>query len=377
MKNMGNITGSKIVVSDLKREPRQLKKKIEKAVDKVLSSGWYILGKELASFEKEFASYCGTSYAVGVASGTEALQLSLMALSISSGDEVIIPVNTAIPAAMAIVAAGAKPKFVDIKEATFNIDPSKIEKLITKRTKAIMPVHLYGNPCDMDNVSKIARKHKLFVVEDASQSHGAIYKNKKVGSLSDLACFSFYPTKNLGCYGDGGMVVTNGKKLTEKIHYLRNYGQISRYICRIKGINSRLDEVQAAILRVKLKHLDAFNKRRIEIATRYNKNLKNIAEIESPCENKSTKHVFYLYVIRSKKRNKLKAYLEQKKIKSEIHYPIPLHLQEAFRCLGYRKGDFPVGERVAREILSLPIFPTLTNGEVDRISFHIRNFYRR
>ena len=314
-------------------------------------------------------------YAIGVASGTEALQLSLMALSVGSQDEVITAVNTAIPTAMAIVATGARPKFVDVEEDTFNIDPVRLGSAISKKTKAIIPVHLYGNPCNIEAILKIAKKHNLHVVEDASQAHGAAWSGKKVGGFGDLAAFSFYPTKNLGCYGDGGMVVTDTKRLADKIRCMRNYGQSTRYASVVEGINSRLDEVQAAVLRIKLRHISRWNRRRIEIAKEYERGLRGIEEIILPVKEKSAKHVFHLYVIRGKNRDKLKLYLKKRGIMTEIHYPIPLHLQKAFKYLGYKKGDFPSAEKVSREILSLPIFPNLMNKEIKRICNNIRYFY--
>ncbi|GAG40038.1 unnamed protein product, partial [marine sediment metagenome] len=247
-----------------------------------------------------------------------------------------------------------------------------IERAITKRTKAIMPVHLYGNPCDMESVLKIARKHNLFVVEDACQAHGASQNGRKTGTLGDLGAFSFYPTKNLGCYGDGGMVITNKKDISDKVKLLRNYGQPSRYDSHIKGINSRLDEIQAAILRVKLRYLEQFNERRRKIANLYKKYLEGIKEITPPSRERGARHVFHLYVIRCKNRDRLKKFLSRKGIETQIHYPIPLHLQKAFRYLRYRKGDLKVTEDSARQILSLPLFPGLEEREVKRICRYIR-----
>ncbi len=377
MKKIKSITGKrKIQVCDLLREHEAIKGPVEKAARRVFDSGRYILGRELEAFEKEFARYNGSGYAIGVASGTEALQISLEALSIGAGDEVITAVNTAIPTAMAIAAAGARPKFVDVDERTSNIDIDKIEKAITGKTRAIIPVHIYGNPCDIAGVRRIAKKHKLFIVEDACQAHGAAYKQKKVGSFGDLGAFSFYPTKNLGCYGDGGIIVTDSGPLAQKAGLLRNYGQPMRYKCDIEGINSRLDELQAAILRVKLRRLGRSNRRRREIAALYEKNLKNVAGVTQPCASKYAQHVFHLYVIRCEERDGLKRFLSKRGIETEIHYPIPLHLQKAFKYLGYRKGDFPVAERLAGEIISLPMFTELTDGEVRVICDSIREFYK-
>jgi len=374
MSTTKSITG-KIQVCDLKRETAALGTEIERCIARVLKSGRYILGPELESFEETFACYVGCKYAVGVASGTEALQISLAAMSIGTGDEVITPVNTAIPTAMAIVAAGAKPVFVDVGEASLNIDVSLTEKAITPRTKAVMPVHLYGNPCAIDAVSRLARKHNLKMIEDCAQAHGAEYARKKAGSFGDAGAFSFYPTKNLACYGDGGIIVTDSKELAGRMRLIRNYGQATRYECVITGINSRLDEIQAAILSVKLKHLDSFNGRRIKIAALYRKELGGIDEIGFPLCAAGSKCVFHLFVMRCKNREDLREYLDEKGVMTEVHYPVPLHMQKTFRYLGYKKGDFAVAEKAADEILSLPIFPTLKDSEVKYICGNIREFY--
>ncbi len=371
-----NTIGSRILVSDLKRSYRAQSREIDKAVLRVLNSGWYILGYELEAFENEFARYNGSRYAVGVASGTEAIQLALMSLSIGRGDEVITAVNTAIPTAMAIISAGARPRFVDVDEGTANINTDALAEAITRRTKAIIPVHLYGNPCNIDEVLNVSRKHRIAVVEDCAQAHGAKYKNKMVGTFGDVGTYSFYPTKNLGCYGDGGAVVTDSKVLSKKIGLLRNYGQPTRYVCDIEGINSRLDEIQAAILRVKLQYLSRSIVRRIEIAALYEKCLKGISEIKCPSAAKNSRHSFHLYVIRCSRRNDLKESLAKNGIETQIHYPISLHLQKAFKHLGYGKGDFPVAEKLSREILSLPIFPELKDAEVIKICGYIAEFYK-
>lgn len=375
MRNIDDTTGSIIRVSDLRRELPAVKKKAEKAMRRVLDAGRYILGEELASFEREFAHFCGSSYAIAVASGTDALELSLRALSIGKGHEVIVPVNTAIPTVMALCASGSEPKFVDVEVETFNIDVLKLEKAITKRTKAIIPVHLYGNPCDMDIILRIAKKNELFVIEDACQAHGALYKGKKAGTFGTAGAFSFYPTKNLGCFGDGGAITTNNKKMADRIRLMRNYGQRTRYICDEKGTNSRLDEVQAAILRIKLKYLAKHNERRREIARLYGRYLDGIEEVKTPSCESQRQHVFHLYVIRCKHRDRLKKYLSKKAVETEIHYPIPLHLQKAFKYLGHRKGDFPLAEKLSNEILSLPMFPALEKREIKTICNSIKDFY--
>lgn len=359
-----NFNQSSISFSGLREQYYCIKNKIDPAVTSVLESGWYILGKELKAFEEEFAKYCGVKYAIGCASGTEAIALSLMALGIKQGDEVITVPNTAVPTISAISMVGAIPVLVDI-DKYFLMDALNIEKAITKKTKAILPVHLYGQAADMDKVNNIAAKYNLKVIEDAAQAHGAQYKNKKTGSLADLGCFSFYPTKNLGCFGDGGAVTTNDKALYERLSMLRNYGQKERYHHTIKGINSRLDEIQAAVLRIKLKYLNEWNNKRKKIAEIYNCLLKDICII--PFERNKNSHIFHLYVIKIKNRQKLQAYLKKKGIDTLIHYPVPVHLQKAYTQLKHAKGDFPVTEQYAQEILSLPMHPYLHEKDIKYI----------
>lgn len=354
-----------------------MKNSVDPAIKRVLAGGWYIMGKELEAFETEFARYNGSAYAVGVASGTEALVIALMALDIGRGSDVIIPVNTAIPTAMAVMASGARPVFVDVDSDSANIDAVKFEKAITRKTKAVIPVHLYGRPCEIGRVLSIAKRSGIAVIEDACQAHGATCKTKKVGSFGTFGAFSFYPTKNLGCFGDGGMITTDNRSLADKVRLIRNYGQSSRYHCDILGINSRLDEIQAAVLRVKLKHLDHSNARRARIASLYTGHLKDIDGIRLPSCGMGSKHVFHLYVIRCADRDNLKKYLWDKGIETQIHYPIPLHLQRAFKALGYKSGDFVSAERLAGEILSLPMFPDLKYGEAERICSHIKDFYKK
>jgi len=353
-----------ISFSGLSEQYKDIKEKIDSAVARVLKSGWYILGKELKAFEEEFAKYCSVKYAVGCASGTEAIALSLMALNITQDDEVITVPNTAVPTISAISMTGAKPVLVDI-DKYFLMDTSKIEKAITKKTKVILPVHLYGQAADMDKINNIATKYKLKVIEDAAQAHGAQYKGKKTGSLSDLGCFSFYPTKNLGAFGDGGAITTNDKMFYERLLMLRNYGEKERYYHAIEGINSRLDEVQAAVLRIKLKYLDRWNSQRKKIAGVYNNLLMDVCAI--PLERKESSHIFHLYVIRAKNRQKLQAHLKKKGIDTLIHYPVPVHLQKAYARLKYTKGDFPVTEQCAQEILSLPMHPYLNEKNIKYI----------
>lgn len=333
---------------DLKAQYQTIKPEINKAIQKVLNSGQFILGQEVEKFEQEIAKYLGVEYAIGVASGTDALLLSLIALDIKKGDEVITTAFSFIATANTIARVGAKPIFVDINPKTFNIDASKIQEKITKKTKAIIPVHLYGQVADMDAI----KKFKVPIIEDACQAIGAEYKNKKAGTIGNLGCFSFYPTKNLGACGDGGLVTTNNKQYAEKIKILRAHGAQQKYYHQEIGLNSRLDELQAAILGVKLRHLDKWNNQRIKNAKKYNKLLSKF--VITPDYKKG--HVYHQYTIRVKKRDKLKAYLEKHNIPIAIYYPVPLHLQKCFKYLGYKKGDFPEAEKAAKEVLSLPIY---------------------
>ena len=363
-----------IPLVSLKKQYLTIKKEIDGMIQNVLNNGQFILGKNVKNFERKFADYCGSKYAIGVNSGTNALFLSLLACGIKKGDEVITVPNSFISTVLAISYTEARPVFVDIDPNTYNIDVLKIEKKITNKTKVIIPVHLYGQPADMDPIIKIAKKYNLKIIEDACQAHGAEYKNKKVGTIGDIGCFSFYPTKNLGCYGDGGIITTNNKKIAKKILLLRNYGQRKKYHHDIIGHNARLSELQAAILRIKLKYLDMWNAKRREHAKQYNKLLSDIHSIKMPTEINSSKSVYHLYVIRTKKRNKLQQFLFKKGIITEIHYPIPIHLQKAYCDLGYAKDDFPRTEICAKEIISLPMYPELTNKEINYVCNTIKKF---
>lgn len=365
----------KIPFVDLQKEQKTLKNAIEKTMNKVMKKGNFILGEEVSAFEKSFAKYLGAKYVIGVASGTDALVLSLKALGIGVGDEVIVPSLTFIATALAVSVTGATPVFVDVDEESHTIDPNGIERKITDKTKAIIPVHLYGNPANLSKIIEIAKKHKLFVIEDAAQAHGATYKGKKVGSFGEFGCFSFYPTKNLGACGDGGAIATNSSVLAAKINLLRNYGQEKKYHSKTFGYNSRLDELQAAILLVKLKHLDEWNKRRRELAKVYKEELKKIVGI--PGETSNASSVFHLFTIQTFKRDFLLKELENNGIISLIHYPVPLHLQEAYSYLGYKRGDFPVSERIAKNTLSLPIHPFLKESHIKFIAEVIRSFLKK
>ncbi len=362
----------RVPFGELGRQYAALRNEIDAAIKAVLERGWFVLGKEVEEFEREFAQAIGVRHAVGVASGTEAIQLALMAFGIGSGHQVITAANTCVPTVSGITAAGATPILVDVDEASFNLNPSEIESAITATTKAILPVHLYGQAADMDAILEVAARHSIPVIEDAAQAHGATYQGRKLGSLGAAACFSFYPSKNLGAYGDGGAVVTNDDGVAEALRRLRNYGQERRYYHSGKGINSRLDEIQAAILRVKLPFLDDWNARRRHIALRYHQEI-NHPKILKPQE------VFvgcnyHLYVIRCRQRDLLHRYLAQLGVTTLIHYPVPIHLQTAYEDLSMQKGDYPVAERLASEILSLPIFPELSDEEVSYVAQCINQF---
>jgi len=364
----------KIPCSELKIQYEHIKEEIKAAFDEVFESSWFILGKQVEMFEQEFARYCGASYGVGVGSGTEALHLALLACDVQPGDEVITVANTAVPTISAISFAQATPVFVDIDPLSYTMDPDAIEAKITSRTRVILPVHLYGQPADMDPILDVAYRHGLKVVEDACQAHGAAYHGQRVGALGDLGCFSFYPSKNLGAYGDAGMVVTNDPELADRIRLLRNYGQRKRYYHDIKGFNSRLDELQAAFLRKKLLHLDEWNVRRRELAKQYAALLDDC--VMKPIEKNYAYHIYHLYVIRCQHRDLLQQYLLDNGIQTLIHYPIPVHLQQAYQDMNLPPGTLPITEQYASEILSLPMFPELTDEQVSVVADAINRFYR-
>lgn len=363
-----------IKFAEFGRQYNQIKVEIDEAIHRVLDSGWYILGQEGQSFEREFAGYIGSKHAVGCASGTEAIALALMALEIGLGDEVITVPNTAVPTVTGISMTGATPVLIDIEPDTLMMDVEKLKDVITERTKAIVPVHLFGSSVKMNRLMEIAQEYNIPVVEDCAQSHGSKYCENITGTFGRLAAFSFYPSKNLGCYGDGGAITTNDKILYEKLLMLRNYGQEKRYYHTINGINSRLDEIQAAILRVKLNKLDNWNNKRRFLASIYNEKLSGlpIKMLFIPQDVESVNHLF---VIRTEKRDELQEYLSNQGIQTLIHYPIPIHLQKAYSYLGYTKGAFPISEQVAKEILSLPMWPELTVPEVELIVQAIRKFF--
>ncbi len=348
------------------------KEELHEAALRVLESSWYILGKEISAFEKSFASFCNTRHCVGLNSGLDALILALRALGIGEGDEVIVPANTFIATVLAITQNGATPVFVEPDEF-YNLDPSLVEAVITSNTKAILPVHLYGQACRMEAIMLIAKKHNLFVVEDCAQAHGARYKGTGIGSFGDIGCFSFYPTKNLGAFGDAGAIVTNDPSLAETLSMLRNYGSKIKYHNEIEGVNSRLDEIQAALLSVKLRHLHELTEERQRIAFWYLEGI-TCEDIILPTTAEGADHVYHLFVIRSKERDRLQAYLKEKGINTQIHYPIPPHLAECYQHLGYKEGDFPVTEQYAKECLSLPLYNGMKEADASYVIKALNEF---
>lgn len=356
---------------DLKTQYKSIKPEIDAAIKRVVDSQYFILGPELEAFENEFAKYLEVKYVVGVNSGTDGLILALLSLGIGKGDEVITPVNSFIATTAAIVQVGAKPVLVDCDPDTYQIDVRRVKDAISQKTKAILLVHLYGAPAEIDKLQDVAKRNKLFLIEDTCQAHGATFNNKKLGTFGDLGVFSFYPGKNLGAYGDGGAIVTRNKNLYEKLLKLRNYGQTEKYYNDSFGINSRLDEIQAAVLRVKLKYLDEWNKKRQVIANKYSKGLSNFKT--QRIINKGVSN-YYLFVIESDKRDQLQEYLLKNGIQTLIHYPIPIHLQKAHEYLGYKKGSFPEAENIANKIISIPIYPELRAEEIDFIIKAINKF---
>jgi dTDP-4-amino-4,6-dideoxygalactose transaminase len=359
---------------DLKAPYLELKEELDAAYRRVMESGWFIMGRELEAFEAEFAEYCGTRYCVGVANGLEALHLILCALEIGPGDEVLVPSNTYIATWLAVSYTGAVPVPVEPDPATYNMDPTLIERAITPRTKAILPVHLYGQPADMDAINACAAKHGLKVVEDVAQAHGARCRGNRAGSLGDAGAFSFYPGKNLGAFGDGGAVTTSDPLLAEKVRVLRNYGSQAKYHNERKGYNSRLDEMQAALLRVKLAKLDDWNGRRQVLAGCYNYGLRDLPGLMLPGFPGWAEPVWHLFVVRCRERDELQKELARQGIGTLIHYPIPPHLQPAYSELGYRQGDFPIAEAIHQEVLSLPMGPNLSLAEVETVIAALHRF---
>jgi dTDP-4-amino-4,6-dideoxygalactose transaminase len=358
---------------DLKAQYATIKDDINKAVERVLESTQFVLGPEVAAFEQEFAAASGELHGIAVNSGTSALHLALLAAGVGPGDEVITIPFTFVATVQAIRYTGATPVFVDIDPLTFTMNPAAIERAITPRTKVILPVHLYGHPADMDPIMVVARRHGLVVIEDACQAHAAQYKGRPVGSLGDMACFSFYPGKNLGAYGEGGIVVTGNPEYAQEIRMLRDWGQTQRYHHTKQGFNYRMEGLQGAILRVKLRHLEAWTESRRHNAVRYNARLAG-ACVETPFARPDSRHVYHVYAIRTDERAELQARLQAAGIQTGLHYPIPVHLQPAHRDLGYQEGQFPESERAANQVLSLPMYPELTDAQVDSVAAAVRAF---
>ena len=373
----------KVQLLDLASQYRKIRKEALEEIKKVCDSQHYILGKNVAALESEIAAYTGAKYAIGVASGTDAILIALMAAGVKAGDKVVTTPFTFFATAGSISRIGAIPVFVDIDPETYNIDPTALEALLKKSSKgvkAVIPVHLYGQCADMDPVMKIAKKYKLCVIEDAAQSIGAGYKGKRAGAIGHMGCLSFYPTKNLGCFGDGGMVTTNDAKLAERSKMLRVHGSRVRYYHDEVGANSRLDEIQAAILRIKLKRLDSWATGREKNAKKYDALFAKAAikgVLSTPRISEGSTSVYNQYVIRVKKRDELRAYLAAEGIGSEVYYPLPLHMQKCFKGLGYKKGAFPVSEKAAKEVLALPIYPELTTAQIKHVVATIASFFEK
>ncbi|OGE16346.1 hypothetical protein A3F00_02370 [Candidatus Daviesbacteria bacterium RIFCSPHIGHO2_12_FULL_37_11] len=374
MKRTKNTIGKEISLFNLKSEYLLIKHQIDKAISKVLLSGSYSLAIEVENFEKELAAFIGIKYCIGVASGTDALTLALKALDLKKGDGVLLPANV-YPSAFGVTLSGVKLQLCDVDPNTLNLSVESLEKVCNKTTKAIITVHLYGNPVNMTEVMAFAKKRKLFVIEDCAQSMGAIFSGKKTGSFGILSCFSFYPTKNLGGYGDGGAILTNSKKLYKRVKSLRMYGEIARYKSNEVGHNSRLDEIQAAILRIKLRYVNRWNEKRRKLAFIYREQLKNLP-VKLLKEEQEGKSVYHLFVVYVNRRKALTRYLQKRGILTGIHYPISIHLTEAFKYLKYKRGAFPVSERSNRKILSLPMHPNLRENQVIEICKNIEDFYR-
>jgi len=365
----------KIPLVDLKAQYLSIQGEIDSSIKKVISETAFIGGSYCTNFENDFANYCETKYCIGVGNGTDALFITLKALNIGQGDEVITVANSFIATSEAITATGAKVVFIDCNPDTYTIDINKVEEKINKNTKAIIPVHLYGHPAEMDEISSITQKYNLFIIEDAAQAHGARYNGKRVGTLGDAACFSFYPGKNLGAYGDGGAIVTNDIDIAERCRMLANHGRLEKYSHKIEGFNSRLDSIQAAILSVKLQHLDEWNRQRQRVANYYYHNLL-LPEVKCPFKENYVEHVYHVFVVQTQKRNELQSFLIENGISTGIHYPIPLPYQQAYSYLEHKPGEFMVSENLAKNILSLPIYPELFDNSLEYIVSKIKEFYR-
>lgn len=373
---MSNKADNNIPMVDLRAQYASIREEIRAAIDAVLDSQQFILGSQVKAFEEEIARYCSRRFGVGVASGTDALILALRASGIGPGDEVIVPSFSFIATADSVSLLGATPVFADIEPHTFNIDPAKITARITPRTRAIIPVHLFGQPADMDPILELARQHKLKIVEDNAQAIGATYKGRKTASLGDVGCISFFPSKNLGAYGDGGMIVTHSEDLYRRLRSLRSHGSTKKYFSEEQGWNSRLDEIQAAVVRVELRYLDEWNARRRANASRYDALLRNIPDLVLPAVASWGEHVFHQYTVRVPRRDGVQKFLADRGIASTVYYPTPIHLQPIYAALGYRPGDLPETERAAAEVLSLPMYPELTAGQMERVAEAVRSALR-
>lgn len=361
------MTEVKVPYLDLKAQYRCIKPEIDAALERVLESCQFVLGSEVAAFERDFATYCGAAECIALNSGTSALHLALLAAGVGPGDEVITVPFTFVASVAAVLYSGAKPVLVDIDPVSFNMDPALIEAAITPRTKAILPVHLYGQCADMDPIMEIARRHRLVVIEDAAQAHGAQYKGRPAGSIGDMACFSFYPGKNLGAYGEGGAVTTNNSEFARTVRMLRDWGQDRKYHHVLRGYNYRMEGFQGAVLGVKLRHLPAWTEARRAVVHQYNQWLAG-SDVRTPIEMKWAHHVYHVYTLRSQERDALQAALTAEGIQSGIHYPVPVHLQPAYADLGYRRGAFPQSEKAAAEVLSLPLFPEMTDTQIEAVA---------
>jgi dTDP-4-amino-4,6-dideoxygalactose transaminase len=364
----------KVPFLDLKPQYLELKDEFDAAYRRVAESGWFILGPEVERFESEFAAYCGARHCVGVSNGLDALHLIVRALGIGPGDEVLVPANTYIATWLAVSMAGATPVPLEPDEKTYNLDPNRIEDEISKRTRAIMAVHLYGQPADMDTINEIAALHALTVIEDAAQAHGARYKGRRVGALGSAAAFSFYPGKNLGAWGDAGAVVTNDEDLAGRVRVLRNYGSQAKYYNEVKGFNSRLDELQAAVLRIKLAKLDEWNQRRERVAQQYLTLLEGVSDLTLPLVPSWADPVWHLFVVRHPQRDLLQEYLKHQGVGTLIHYPLPPHLQKAYAELGYQAGRFPISEQMANTVLSLPMSSHLSESNIRQVVENLSTF---
>ena len=365
----------KVPFLDLKAQYSVLKPEIAKALQSVMDNTAFASGPSVQKFEEEFAKFCGAKFCIAVNSGTSALHAALLAHGIQPGDEVITVPNTFIATTWAVTYCGAKPVFVDVDPDTYLMNPDLIEKTITPKTKAILPVHLYGQPADMDTINKISKKHGLIVIEDAAQAHAATYNGKRIGGLGNTTCFSFYPGKNLGAYGEGGAVVTDDEKIADHIRLLRDHAQPKKYYHEFIGYNYRMDGLQGAVLSVKLKYIQEWTDKRNDIARKYSNGLKDIEDLQVPYVRKNSVSAFHLYVIHTEKRDELMAHLQEQGIAAGLHYPIPIHLQKAYKHLNHKKGDFPIAEMNAEQCLSLPIYAEMTDEQVDIVAGNIKKYF--